>query len=75
MRNTKRRALVLTNEAARHWFRRSLPPHVLQVQRADALDTAANATSAGRWKASGGDWKAFASAYSACFLAVFTFIA
>jgi len=31
----KRRSLVLTDEAARHWFRASLPPHIRASARAE----------------------------------------
>jgi hypothetical protein len=62
-----RRALVITDESARHPFLASLPPHVrsaphvLPVQR--------------DWRFTVQDVKDFLLAYCACFLAVTTFIA
>ncbi|WP_404481937.1 hypothetical protein [Novosphingobium sp. BL-52-GroH] len=67
-----RRALVLTQESARHWFRRSLPPHVL----ADPLPAdAENVEAERRWRLSGGDWRGFLSAYCASVVAIGLFIA
>jgi hypothetical protein len=66
-----RRALVLTQESARHWFRRSLPPHVFT----DPLPAdAENAEAARRWRLSGGDWRRFASTYCAGVVAIAAFI-
>lgn len=67
----KRRALVLTDESARHWFLRSLPPHVRHVERVTRTD--------GSHKRSGaaitsGDWRSFLTNYSAAFVAFTTFI-
>ena len=63
-----RRALVLTDESARHPFRASLPPHLTATKkrrhRAWRVPFAVNAE----------DVRGFALAYSACFLAVITFI-
>jgi hypothetical protein len=63
-----RRSLVLTNEAARHPFRASLPPHVC---------AGAKALPARRERAwiSTQDVKDFLLAYCACFLAVSLYIA
>jgi hypothetical protein len=62
----KRRALVSTDEGARHPFRRSLPRH---------LRSGAEAESPRRhWLLSWRDWRDFAAAYCASFLAVTIFI-
>ncbi|WP_228726888.1 hypothetical protein [Novosphingobium aureum] len=74
----KRRALVLSNESAGHWLRRSLPAHVLHVSSAEREAVAgaalADTKAAQAWKMSGGDWKSFATSYSACLVAILTFI-
>lgn len=60
-----RRSLVLTEEAARHPFRASLPPHV--------FDTRIEARVPWRetlWQ----DARGFAQAYCACLLAVSAFL-
>jgi hypothetical protein len=67
----KRRALVLTDESARHWFLRSLPPHVRHGGRAKNAD--------GSFRRSGaaitsGDWRSFLTAYCGSLVAVITFI-
>lgn len=67
---TTRRALVLTDETARHPFLRSLPPHVrrgIEPVRPRA-QTARNAFG---WQ----DLRDFLSAYCACFVATVTFFA
>jgi hypothetical protein len=56
----KRRALVVTDEAARHPFLASLPPHV----RRSASDAARPS-----------NWRQFASNYCASFIAVTVFFA
>lgn len=56
-----RRYLVLTNEAARHPFRRSLPPSVFEKQRAERDDDK--------------DWKLFALSFTAFFISFYSFIA
>ena len=61
----KRRALVLSDEAARHPFLASLPPHVRRVER--DLDV--------RSRTSGPGWRDFLMTYTACFAAVSLFIA
>ena len=64
-----RRALVLTDEAARHPFRASLPAHWRQTRHELAEPRAP-------WRAQlWQDVRGFAQAYVACFLAVLTFIA
>lgn len=68
-----RRALVLTDDAAGHPFRRSLPPHV----RATALDCdiqQSNSFAKLRWRALGSDWQSFLQAYCATFVAILVFI-
>lgn len=61
-----RRALVLTDESARHAFRASLPSH---VRREPA--TAPRTTD---WRLTASDMRGFATTYSASFAAVFAFI-
>ena len=64
-----RRALVLTDESARHPFRASLPPHWREQRHEDAEPRV--------------PWRdlllvearGFAQAYCACFVAITTFIA
>ncbi len=63
--STKRRALVLGDESARHPFLASLPPHVRRVKR--DLDV--------RSLTHGPGWRDFLTAYSACLVAVSVFIA
>lgn len=62
---SKRRALVLGDESARHPFLASLPPHVRRVER--DLDA--------RSRVDGGGWREFLTAYTASFVAVAVFIA
>ncbi|MCW1428114.1 hypothetical protein [Novosphingobium sp. JCM 18896] len=62
---SKRRALVLSDESARHPFLASLPAHVRRVDR--DLDV--------RSRTHGAGWRDFLTAYSACLAAVATFIA
>ena len=52
------RRLVLTNEAARHPFRASLPPPVIAVPRRDDDQ----------------DWKLFALSFAAFFTCFYTFL-
>lgn len=62
-----RRSLVLTDEAARHPFLASLPPHVRRG--------GAPVTPAGRkWRLSAEDLKEFTTTYCAAFLAVSLYI-
>ncbi|MCW1403478.1 hypothetical protein OKA06_14585 [Novosphingobium sp. MW5] len=61
-----RRALVVTDEAARHPFRMSLPPYVCRGTAAAPARAKARFTLE--------DLKLFLMAYSACLLAVTTFI-
>jgi hypothetical protein len=63
--STKRRALVLRDESARHPFLASLPPHVRRVDR--DLDT--------RSPTWGPGWRDFLTTYCATFVAVAAFIA
>lgn len=62
-----RRYLVLTDEAARHPFRASLPPHV----REPLSDAPENARG---WRLSRQDWRQFLTTYCAGFIAVTAFI-
>ena len=64
---TRRRALVLADESARHPFRRSLPPHVLK-------GGAAFPARRNRWRITGRDSRDFLAAYCASFAAVTVFI-
>ncbi|MEM7779841.1 MAG: hypothetical protein AAF697_05555 [Pseudomonadota bacterium] len=61
-----RRALVLTEESARHPFRASLPPHVKE----DLHDIPAESL----WRLTADDARGFASVYFATFAAVLVFI-
>jgi hypothetical protein len=61
-----RRNLVLTDETARHWFRRSLPPHI----KADLIPIPAESL----WRLTTADVRGFASVYLAATAAVFAFI-
>lgn len=69
-----RRSLVLTQENAGHWFRRSLPPHVFEI-RSDADEARDNAEAARRWRLGGSDWRGFLTTYCAGFVALSIFIA
>ena len=65
---TKRRALVLVDESARHPFRQSLPPHV----RKESVVLPPKRS----WpRISLDDWRGFLAAYCATFLIVTIFIA
>ena len=61
-----RRALVLTDESARHAFRAQLPSH---VRRAPA-----EAPRTTDWRLSASDMRGFATTYFASFAAVLAFI-
>lgn len=65
---TTRRALVLTDEAARHPFLRSLPPHV----RRGTEPVPARRLAHKGWAA---DLRQFLTSYCACFAATITFFA
>jgi hypothetical protein len=66
--NTTRRALVLTDESARHPFRITLPPHVCAML--------ARETWAGSFKATlQREWHSVATTYCAAFCAVSVFFA
>ena len=62
-----RRALVTTDEAARHPFRASLPPHIRGLDGPSPPPRS--------WRITVQDVKDFLLAYCACFLAVSAFIA
>lgn len=63
----KRRSLVMTDEAARHPFLASLPPHVRRGTQPLALRRG--------WNLEPRDWRDFLAAYCASFIAVMLFIA
>jgi hypothetical protein len=67
----KRRALVLTDESARHWFLRSLPPHVRHAGRVTAEDGSHRRNGAA---ITSGDWRSFLTAYCTSVVAITTFI-
>lgn len=62
-----RRALVLTDETARHPFLASLPPHVRTGERP--------APARSRWRMSAADVRGFLSAYFASLVVIAVFIA
>ncbi|MGN6358467.1 MAG: hypothetical protein ACTHLU_13455 [Novosphingobium sp.] len=62
-----RRALVVTDEAARHPFLASLPPHIRGTTEPGPIQRT--------WRITVQDVKEFLMAYCACFLAVSAFIA
>ena len=61
-----RRSLVLSDESARHWFRRRLPPHVRQ----ELIPIPAESL----WRVTAEDVKGFASVYFAATAAALAFI-
>lgn len=61
-----RRNLVLNDESANHWFRRSLPPHIKQ----DLIPIPAESL----WRLTTEDVRGFASVYLAATAAIFAFI-
>lgn len=67
----RRRALVLTDESARHPFRASLPRHVTEVQEPSYEEEAAAPIF---WRLTRDDIRGFASVYFATFAAVLVFI-
>lgn len=75
MRSMKRRALVLSNEAAGHPFRRSLPAHVFAVPFSGDDEVQDNEKAALRWQMTGGDWRQFAAVYCLGFVAISIFFA
>lgn len=64
----KRRSLVMTDEAARHPFLASLPPHVRAGGEPLRLRKRG-------WRLNTRDWRDFLAAYCASFVAVTIFIA
>lgn len=68
----KRRALVLTDESARHPFRANLPRHVTQV--VDLADANVETAVQSLWRLTKDDVRGFASVYFATFAAVLVFI-
>lgn len=75
MRSMTRRALVLTQESAGHWLRRSLPPHVFTDPLPADVEAGEDREAARRWRLNGGDWRGFLSAYCASVVAIGLFIA
>jgi hypothetical protein len=61
-----RRALVITNESARHPFRQSLPRHVCTVRVVEKP---------ARQRADDQDWKLFLLSFAAFFTVAYSFIA
>lgn len=61
-----RRSLALTDEAARHPFRASLPPHVRAEDAASHDDSI--------WRVTKSDVRGVATAYFACLAATLAFI-
>lgn len=68
-----RRSLVLTTESARHPFRASLPPHVLE--RANEIESMAPWRKRLSFGLTRHDFETVAATYAAGFLATITFIA
>lgn len=70
-----RRALVLTNEAARHPFRQSLPASIFSVRNEEVAATLLSPTAAPRlsWKP-GEDTTFFAASFAAGFVLFYGFI-
>lgn len=74
MNAMNRRALVLTDDAARHPFRRSLPLHV-RTQALGEEVRQVNSLAKLRWNMLGGEWQGFLQAYCASLAAISIFIA
>ena len=62
-----RRSLVLTDEAARHPFRASLPPRTIAIERDPGREPS-------RWRLTVADMRGFASAYVSCVVGITAFI-
>lgn len=62
-----RRALVLTDESARHPFRASLPPHVRTGVKAEPARS--------HWRLTPADLRGFLTAYLASLVVIAVFIA
>lgn len=75
MRTLKRRALVLTTEAAGHPFRRSLSSRVYTAPFPVDVEATENEAARRTWHLSGADWRGFLSAYCASLAAIVVFIA
>ncbi|WP_156840518.1 hypothetical protein [Novosphingobium aquimarinum] len=67
----KRRALVLTDESARHWFLRSLPPHVRHGGPVENADGGMRRSGAAL---TSGGWRSFLTTYCCSLVAITTFI-
>jgi hypothetical protein len=72
--STRRRALVLGDESARHPFLRSLPPHVRSAIGEGPAEARTDAGPFWRRAITAGDWRDFFMAYCAAFVAVSLFI-
>lgn len=68
----KRRALVLTNESARHPFRQSLPPHVFDIAPLEAEPE--NEVEIATWEPGWRDSKFFFQSFAAFFVMAYAFI-
>lgn len=71
---TRRRALVLGDESARHPFLRSLPPHVRGSIGEERVPNHAGSLPFWRGAITPRDWRDFFMAYCAAFVAVSLFI-
>jgi hypothetical protein len=71
---TRRRALVLGDESARHPFLRSLPPHVRSAIGKERASSHAAPQALWRRAITPSDWRDFLMAYCAAFVAVSLFI-
>ncbi|KTR81855.1 hypothetical protein NS277_16155 [Novosphingobium barchaimii] len=65
-----RRVLVLSDEGARHPFRRSLPPHVCATLIADEPSAPRSIR-----RIINEDWRGFLAAYCATFVVIIVFLA
>jgi len=77
--NTKRRALVLTDEGARHPFRRLLPAHIRRAFGDDAGEARSEASGLNPSRVTGAgmtvaDWRDVAATYCAAFVAATMFL-
>ncbi|HKT85196.1 MAG TPA: hypothetical protein VJQ77_03805 [Novosphingobium sp.] len=73
MKAVNRRALVLTDDAAVHPFRQSLPLHVRTAPLEEGMQQG-NAFAKLRWNMLGGNWQSFLQAYCASLAAIAIFI-
>jgi len=79
---TKRRALVLTSEFARHPFRQSLPPHVFDIsaleveaaREADSIAEQQRVPPPASWEPNWRDARFFFQSFAAFFVLAYSFI-